>query len=211
MMKKHSTMLIGAFIAITFAMISVGGAFAQAPVRAAATTGSIAFVDLLKFMSKSKKVRVRAGKMKSLQEKKKNELIGMQKKIRALQEELQKQGPMLKEETRKAKERQIQHLAIDLRTTEKQAKGDLERENRENQRIIMMNVHKIVAEIRKQKHYAFIFNQAALLSADDRFDITSEVIKRYDSMPEATAAAPRRPAPARKPAHPAAKKPATRR
>ena len=190
-MRKHITMLIGAIMAMFFVVAATGGAFAQAKARASVPVGKIAYVDLLKFMSKSKKVLVRQKKMQDLQKKKRDELIKLQGDIKKLQEELKKQGPMLKQETLKLKERKIQHMAIDLRTMEQQAKADLEAESRENQRIIMRNLSKVVSDIRAHKKYAFIFKAAALLSADDAMDITEEVIKRYDSMAEA--AAPKRP------------------
>ena len=191
-MKKHTTMLVGALIATAFVIATVGGASAQAPRKAPG--GKIAFVDLLEFMQKSKKVQARQKNMIDFQNKKKSELMNLQKKIKDLQQELQSQGPMLKEERRKAKERELQHLVIDIRTMEKQAKADLERESRENQRIIMQGVQKIVTDLRSKGGFAFIFNQAAILSADDAYDITAEVIKRYDAAPEASAAAAPKPA-----------------
>ena len=49
---------------------------------------------------------------------------------------------------------------------------------------------KIIARIRAQKGLMMVFNQAALLSADDALDITEDVAKAYDAEAAAPAAAP---------------------
>ena len=56
--------------------------------------------------------------------------------------------------------------------------------------IFQRDLTKIIARIRAQKGLKLVFNQAALLSADDALDITDEVAKAYDA--EATTARPRR-------------------
>ena len=203
-MRKHTTTPIGAFVVIAMVILMAGGAFAQK--AADSLKGKIAFVDMIKFQAGSKQIKSRTQKMIAFRDKKKNELIKLQNQIRDLQEQLQKQSLMLKEETRKQKERKIQHLAIDLQTMEKQAKADLEREARDNQQFIGKKLQKIVADIRAQKKYALILNHVAILSADDALDITGEVIKRYDAMPETAA-----PKPVHKPAPRGAKKPGNKR
>jgi outer membrane protein len=190
-MRKHTTTLIGASIAIVLVFVVAGGAFAQN--AANSLKGKIAFVDMIKFQAGSKQIKARTQKMLAFRDKKRKELINLQNQIKDLQDQLQKQAIMLKEDTRKQKERKMQHLAIDLQTMEKQAKADLEREARDNQQFIGKKLQKIVADIRAQKKYALILNHVAILSADDALDITDEVIKRYDAVPE-TAKPAQRPA-----------------
>jgi hypothetical protein len=92
---------------------------------------------------------------------------------------------------------------------EKQAKADLEREAREQQQIIGKSLQKVVSDLRAKKKYALILNHMAVLTADDALDITSEVVKLYDSMTETSTPKPApRPKPRSKPKPKPAAKPA---
>ncbi len=203
------------------AFVFSGLAFGQAPRPAQpaapagaanVTAGKIAFVDLMKFQQNSKKVKAQADKLRQFQEGKRDALEQKGKEIQEMEEKLRKQGPMLKEETRKDLEKTLQIRMIEIREAEKSAKSDLEREAREIDRIVMEDLKKVVSGLRSERQYMFIVNSGALLSADDTLDITDEVVKRYDAMaasaapkPAATPAPATRPAPAATKAAPPAK------
>ncbi len=194
------------------AFVFSGLAFGQAPrpaqpaapaAAASVTTGKIAFVDVMKFQQNSKKVKALADKLRQLQEGKREALEQKGKEIQEMEEKLRKQGPMLKEETRKDLEKTLQIRMIEIREAEKSAKGELEREGRETERIVMEDLKKVVSGLRNEKQYMFIVNSFALLSADDALDITDEVVKRYDAMTASAAPKPAAPKPAAPPAKPA--------
>ena len=132
--------------------------------------------------------------------KKKNELVN-------LQEQLQKQGPMLKEETRNDKIKEIGVKEMELKLAQKAAETDLQNEFRAAQELMMRDINKIISEIRVQKKLSMVLNSMAILSADDAFDITDEVISLYDGAPSGKPAAekPKPPAAPAKPKAPAAR------
>ena len=138
-------------------------------------------------------------------EKKKNELVN-------LQEQLQKQGPMLKEETRNDKIKELGVKEMELKLAQKAAESDLQNEFRAAQELMMRDINKIISEVRAQKNLTMVLNSMAILSADDAADITDEIIRLYDGGAGGKPAAekPKQPAPAQPAAPAKPKAPAAR-
>jgi len=173
----------------------------------------MAFFDWQKFMSKSTRAKEQWKKLNDLLEMKRTALENKKKELLNLQEQLQKQGPMLKEETRNDKIKEIGIKEMELKLAEKEAQNTLQNEERAATEVLQRDLIKIVSKIRAQKNLAMVFNSnVALLSADDALDITDEVVKQYDAegdsgKPAATKPKPAAPhaAPPAAPAQPSAK------
>ena len=169
----------------------------------------VGFVDLMKFAQQSKRAQEQQKRLMKMAEKERTILENKEKELVALQEQLQKQGPMLKEETRNQKVKEFQIKKMELEMAKKDAQNKLQNEQREAQEVVQKDVSKVIGHIRTQKKLTLVFNSAALLSADDALDITDAVVKLYDAEAgKAPAAKPAaRPAPAKSaaPHGPAAK------
>jgi Skp family chaperone for outer membrane proteins len=163
-----------------------------------AQDGKFAFVDFQKFAGMSQKAKDQQKKFGEMVDAKRASLEKLQKDFVDLQEQLKKQGPMLKEETRNQKLKEIGIKEMELKLAEKEAQNVVQNAQREFQEIFRQDISKVIATIRAEKHYSAIFDAAAILSADDAMDITKEVADRYDA--EAGAAK----APVHKPKAPAA-------
>lgn len=159
----------------------------------------VAFVDLQKFASKSVKAQTMQKKLMDRMNTLRTSLENKKKELADLQEQLQKQGPMLKEDTRNQKIKEIGIKEMEFKLAEKEAQNSLQNEERDTMESFQRDLTKIIARIRAQKGLMMVFNQAALLSADDALDITEEVAKAYDAEAAAPAAAPKK-APAAGPA-----------
>jgi len=132
-----------------------------------------------------------------LNEIKRTGLEKKQNELKALTDQLQKQGPMLKEETRNEKIKEIGMKEMELKLAQKQAETELQNEARALDESMMRDLHKIIGELRKKKNLSLIFNStAALLSADDSLDVTEDVVKMYDASAGAKPAATEKPKPA---------------
>ena len=159
----------------------------------------IGFVDLMKFAEKSQRAKDQQQRFVQIVEKKRTSLENKKKELMELQQQYEKQGPMLKPETRDLKMKEIGIKEMELKMEEKNAQSDLQNEQREAQEIFRRDVSKIIGQLRGQKKLTLVVNADALLSADDTLDITEEVIKLYDA--EAGKAPAAKPA-ATKPAGP---------
>jgi outer membrane protein len=169
---------------------------------------SVAFVDFQKLEAKSKKAQDLQKKLTDMSNVKRNDLEKKKNELVNLQEQLQKQGPMLKEETRNDKIKELGVKEMELKLAQKAAETDLQNEFRAAQELMMRDINKIISDVRTQKNLSMVLNSMAILSADDAFDITDEVIRLYDGSPASKPAAdkPKAPAPAQ-PANAAPPKP----
>lgn len=193
-MTRHRT-LISLSIATLILSLAFGTCFAQAPL-------TIAFVDLQQFQAKSKRIQEMQKHFSELNNIKRTGLEKKQNELKALTEQLQKQGPMLKEDTRNEKIKEIGMKEMELKLAQKQAETELQNEARALDETMIRDLVKIIGDVRKQKKLSLILNStSAILAADDSLDITDEVVKIYD------ASAPTKPAAADKPKPAAAPKP----
>ncbi len=188
-MRKHLLAFVCAVSALVLVCVVTGQA----------QDLKVAFVDLQKFASKSVKAQTMQKKLMDLMNTKRTALENKKKELQELQEKLQKQGPMLKEDTRNQMIKEIGIKEMEFKLAEKEAQNSLQNEEREMMEVFQRDLTKIIAQIRAQKGYTMVFNQAALLSADDALDITEDVAKAYDAAAAAPAAAPKK-APAAGPA-----------
>jgi|SRR5208283_1725762 outer membrane protein len=179
-MRKHLLALVCAVSALVLVCVVTGQA----------QDLKVAFVDLQKFASKSVKAQTMQKKLMDLMNTKRTALENKKKELADLQDQLQKQGPMLKEDTRNQKIKEIGIKEMEFKLAEKEAQNSLQNEERETMEIFQRDLTKIIARIRAQKGLIMVFNQAALLSADDALDITEDVAKAYDAEAAAPAAAP---------------------
>lgn len=193
-MRKHLVKVVCAAVAVSF--LGYGVCFAQG--------FAFGYVDLQKFLAKSTKAQAAQKKLMELSNKKREELEKKQKELLELNDQLKKQGPMLKEETRNQKIRELQIKEMDLKLAQKEAEALLQNEQRDLDETARRDLSKIFDRVRTQKKLTLIFNGATLLSADPTLDLTDEVVKIYDA--EASDSKP----PAAKPKAPAAKPKAPR-
>lgn len=172
-----------------------------------AQEAKFAFVDFQKFAAKSQRAQNQQQKFAQMVDEKRAALESKKKEMETLNEQLQKQGPMLKEETRNEKIKQLGIKEMEFKLAEKEAQNALQNEQRAQQEIFRRDITKIINQIRTSKKYTLIFDSAALLSADDALDITDEVVKLYDAERNETKAGPAKPKPAAPTQAPAPAKP----
>jgi outer membrane protein len=194
-MKKGMLAMI---IALAAACALAGSAWAQA--------FKFAYVDFQKFSEKSKRHTEEQKKLADLLQMKQSELERKKDELINLQEDLKKQGPMLKEDTRNAKLKEIGIKEMEFKLSEQQAKSLLQNEQREAMELLRRDMKVIINKIRADQKYTLIFDAAALVGADEALDITDQVVKAYDSAqpsPKPTTTAPPPPAKPKAPVGPA--------
>ena len=187
-MRKWGFIAISGIIAATFLFST----------PASAQQFSVGFVHLQKVMMTSARAKEQQKRLLGMQQSERAKLDKMKEDFFKMQEDLQKQGPMLKEETRNGMIKQIGIKEMELKLAAKQAETTLQNAQREFQEVFLRDITGIIGKIRKEKKLAMVFNSAALISAEDAFDITDSVIKAYD------AAGAAKPAPARSQKRPSA-------
>lgn len=182
-MKRYLALLCGAVLAASVLFPGIGEAEGL----------RIAFVDMNKFAAKSNRHQAVQKKLMQLQAQKSAELENLQKELRQMQRDLQKQGPLLKEDTQAARIKEISVKEIELKLAKQRAENELRNRAREADEMLRDEIVDIIGKLRQQLKLDFVLNGAGLLSAADKYDITDRVVKAYDTAKQAQP----RPAPKR--------------
>ena len=115
-----------------------------------------------------------AARVKKYQE----EINVKQEDIKKLKDELEKQGLLLSESARAAKEKDYQLRLKEFQRFTKDAQDELQGKDEEFTRKILEGMEKIIQEFGRKNGYSFIFvKNEGMLFADDKADVTEEVLK----------------------------------
>lgn len=208
-------------IALAFFFGAVGLAAAQEPpASAAAREGQaprIAVIDMDRITSESvmgkgyaQKIETFNNEIKTEVTKKQTELEKLDADIAALQQDLQKQGPVLSEEALEAKQLELRRKERDreafvqdsqqeLQRRQNTAKREVERLNAEFQEKIRPQIEAVV----RDRRVDILFHSGAVAFSNQAFDISRDVIQKADeaertAKPAAGAAAAKPATPAKK-------------
>lgn len=187
--------LLSMIVAACLVVISWSAAGAQ-------DSPKLAFFAMSNFMQHSAKAKEQQKKVINLMEQKRTALENKKKELMAKGEELQKQGAMLKEEKRNEMIIDIKKKEIEYQMAEKEAQQALQNEEREFMEMMQRDITRIIKTVREQKKLDFVFTAEAVISANDTFDISEEVVKLYDADAEVG-----KPVAKQRPAAPAPAKP----
>ena len=96
-------------------------------------------------------------------------------------EELRKQGMVMDEKSRAEKEASIQKQVMAFEESKMRNQQEFQKRDQEISEPIIKKLRSIVAQISKERGYTLVIDTGSVIYANDRDDITDEVIKRYDS------------------------------
>ena len=101
--------------------------------------------------------------------------------IERLKSDLDKKGPLLKEEERRSMEADLQKRSVILQRTMNDYQQDLRQKESEIMSAILKEVEQIVNEVGKAEKFTLIFERSQIIYSDQGIDITSKVIETYNS------------------------------
>jgi Skp family chaperone for outer membrane proteins len=213
-----AALVLGAAAASVAVAVAQDAAPAGGPTRAP----KIAVIDLIRVSNESQLGRSYAARIETLETeiksegtKKQAELNKMDAEIKALTEELEKQGSVLSPEaadrkrteiTRKGRERQafLEDGQAELQRMRERAQAQAEGLNNEFQQ----KLKPFIDAVTKDRGIDILLNSQVTLTMNREFDISQDVIARADAAQKAAGGAAPAPAPAAgAPAPPAAPRP----
>lgn len=153
------------------------------PAVGAQQTEKIGFVDMQRALNESSKGREALERLKKLMEGKQAELQGEKELIELKKDELDKQGLLLNETTRREREDQIRTMERDHNRKFSDTKEELGREEAKYTATIRTDLLKVIEELGKDEGYLLVLEKqfSAILYAPESIDLTEFVIKRYDA------------------------------
>lgn len=147
------------------------------PGQAGAGELKIGYVNVVRVIEEAPQGVAAHRKIKAEFEPRDNELVALQNKIRALDEDLQKNSPAMKDAERRAHEREILTLKRELKRSTQEFSEDYNQRRNEELAVLQQIVRKAILEIAKQEKYDLILHEGALY-ASDSVDITEKVLKK---------------------------------
>lgn len=104
-------------------------------------------------------------------------LVEMQERVKRLEEELEKEGLVLKDAERRAREHEILVLKRDIRRATLEFREDYNLRRNEELAALQKIVYKAIVEIAKEENYDLILHEGTIY-ASKRVDLTDKVLKK---------------------------------
>ena len=156
-----------------------------APVTAAAILVSqsalaqdikVGYVNVVKIIEQAPQGDAALKKLESEFGPRDRELRAMSDKIKALEEDLDKNALVLKESERREKERELLDLRRSLKRSTQEFREDYNLRRNEELGELQKIVYKAIVDIAKSDEFDLIIHEGAVF-ASDRIDITEQVLK----------------------------------
>jgi outer membrane protein len=141
----------------------------------------VGFIDVRRVVSESAPGK-RAGERLQVQFKKAEaDTLKERQELERLRSDLEKKGPLLKEEERRNLESDFQRRSVNLQRTMSDLQQELQLKEREMMQDILKDLEGIVSEVGKADKFTLILDRSQILFADQGIDITNRVIETFNS------------------------------
>ena len=101
--------------------------------------------------------------------------------LERMRNDLDKKGPLLKEEERRNMELDFQKRSVNLQRTMGDLQQEIQLKEREMMQDILKDVEGVVNDIGKAEKFTLILSRSQLLYVEQGIDITSKVIETFNS------------------------------
>jgi outer membrane protein len=141
----------------------------------------IGYIDIQKVISESQAGKRARDRFQAQVKKAESDIMKERQDIERLKAELDKKGPLLKDDERRNIEADLQKRSINLQRSMSDHQQDLQVRNNEMMSEILKELEKIVNEVGKAEKFTLILERSQILYSDQGIDITSKVIDTYNS------------------------------
>ncbi len=166
-MKKHIQTVYGI---ILVAVISVMPVTAFAEMK-------VGFVDLAKLSERAPQIKEAQGKIDAEFSSREQELIGTQRKLGKLEQQLSKDGAVMSDAERSKLERDILSKRRDLKRSQDEFRDDLNIRKNEMLRQVNIEIGEIIEQYAKSEKYDIILAQGVMF-ASEKVDITDRILNK---------------------------------
>lgn len=163
-----------------------------APASPGSAAVRIGVINVERLVQESALGKEAFGRVKKLNEQKKEEADKLSKELRDMEQKLADQGSALAEDKREALQKSYQEKAIAFKRFQDDANRDLEAAQKKELGELERRVFPVINQVGKERGFTLVFNkfQSGLVYADDAVDITDEVLKVFNTTVAVPAAKP---------------------
>ncbi len=141
----------------------------------------IGFIDIQRAISDSNAGKRAKDRFQAQVKKAEAELIKEKTELERLKSDLDKKGPLMKEEERRNLESDLQRRYVNYQRTMTDQQQDLRQREGALTADILKELEKIVNEIGKSEKFTLILERNQILYSDQGIDITNKVIEVFNS------------------------------
>lgn len=144
----------------------------------------IAYVVLQRIANESAEGKTASTRIQALQAKKAAELNDKNKQLQSLQGKLEKEGSVMSATAQGDIQKQVERLQVDIQRFTQDAQAEIQELQNQLQQQFQTRIEPVLAQVGQEKGLHLIFNgpDSGLVWADPGLDISSDVIKKLDSM-----------------------------
>jgi outer membrane protein len=140
----------------------------------------IGFVDIQRVIAESQAGKRARERFQAQVKKAEADVLKERQDLERMKAELDKKGPLLKDEERRNLEADLQKRSVTLQRTMADHQQELQAKNNQMMAEILKELEKIVNEVGKAEKFTLILERSQILYSDQAIDITSKVIETYN-------------------------------
>ncbi|MGH7871939.1 MAG: OmpH family outer membrane protein [Candidatus Binatia bacterium] len=162
------------WLVIVTLALSVSFASAQERIK-------IGYIDVQRVIAESQSGKRAKDRFQAQVKKAEADVQKERQELERLKSDLDKKGPLLKDEERRNMEGDLQKRSVTLQRAMNDYQQDLRQKESEMMQVILKEVEQIVNEVGKAEKFTLIFERSQIIYSDQGIDVTSKVIETYNS------------------------------
>ena len=162
------------WLAVGVLLLSCSTTFAQERIK-------IGFIDIQRVVSESQAGKRAKDRFQAQVKKAESDIVKERQELDRIKNDLDKKGPLLKDEERRNLEADLQKRSVSLQRSMSDYQQDLQQKNNQMMSDILKELEQIVNEVGKAEKFTLILERSQILYSDQGIDITSKVIETYNS------------------------------
>ncbi|HSF59532.1 MAG TPA: OmpH family outer membrane protein [Candidatus Binatia bacterium] len=141
----------------------------------------IGFVDIQRAITESNAGKRAKERFQAQVKKAESDLLKEKSELERLKSDLDKKGPLLKDEEKRNLEGDLQRRFVNYQRGMQDLQQELRQKENEMTGDILRELEKIVTEVGKAEKFTLILERTQILYTDQAIDITNRVIEVYNS------------------------------
>lgn len=165
-------------------VFSLGGEMAFADTKNNANS-KIGYVDMNKALRSTQAGKAADEQLQKEYQQKQKELGDKKNDLETMMENLKKQSMVISSEVRSQKEKALYEEQLKFQKLVAESNLAIQKRERELTEPILEQLQEVIGEIAKKGNHEVILPKAAILWAKPQFDLTDQVIQRFDEIKKA--------------------------
>jgi outer membrane protein len=140
----------------------------------------IGYVDVQRAIQDVEEGRAARTRLKNEYDSRKAQLDKKSADLERMQQEYEKQAPVLSDDAKRKKQEEFQKALVEARKSAGELQEEMNRQEQQAMASILQRLQQVVADIAERESFTFVMDKGTLLYAPQAADVTNEVVRRYN-------------------------------